>query len=148
MPIRILLLLQIAAAAIVLSVTASRAQSNDAELAFMPATTTVTLLNEGGKYVAVDLKHIDKGGTCRMDKDATLVRLGPGATPGTIRLRYVAPQLSSGGCPFLTEFDLPQSQYDAGRREFLDKKAAAEAKVEEIKKSIGDKWNEITGRKS
>jgi hypothetical protein len=28
------------------------------ELAFMPRTMTVTLLNEGGKYVAVDLKHI------------------------------------------------------------------------------------------
>jgi hypothetical protein len=28
------------------------------ELAFMPQTATVTLLNEGGKYVVVDLKHI------------------------------------------------------------------------------------------
>jgi len=32
------------------------------ELAFMPQTATVTLLNEGGKYVVVDLKHIPQGG--------------------------------------------------------------------------------------
>ena len=41
---------------------------------------TVTLLNEGGKYVAIDLKHIAQGGNCRMDKDATIARIGPGAT--------------------------------------------------------------------
>jgi hypothetical protein len=35
--------------------------------AFMPRTMTVTLLNDGGKYVAVDLKHIAKGESCRMD---------------------------------------------------------------------------------
>ena len=45
------------------------------ELAFMPRTMTVTLLNEGGKYVVVDLRHIPQGGTCRMDKDATMPRL-------------------------------------------------------------------------
>jgi hypothetical protein len=32
------------------------------ELAYMPSTMTVTLLNEGGKYVVVDLKHIPEGG--------------------------------------------------------------------------------------
>ena len=54
-----------------------RAQTADpgVELAFMPRTMTVTLLNDGGKYVAVDLKHISQGGTCRMDKDATIARV-------------------------------------------------------------------------
>lgn len=40
----------------------------------MPRTMTVTLLNDGGKYVAVDLKHIAKDESCRMDKAATIVR--------------------------------------------------------------------------
>jgi len=43
---------------------------------------------EGGKYVAVDLKHIPEGGTCRMDKDATIFRVGRGRTPGTTQVRY------------------------------------------------------------
>jgi hypothetical protein len=54
----------------------------DPELAFMPRTMAVTLRNEGGKYVAVDLKHIPEGGNYRMDKDATIVHVEPGATPG------------------------------------------------------------------
>ena len=41
----------------------------------------MTFLNEGGKYVAVDLKHIPQGGSCRMDKDALIARVGPGASP-------------------------------------------------------------------
>ena len=83
---------------------AAHAQDQSTELAFMPATKTVTLLNEGGKYVAVDLKHIPEGGTCRMDKDATIFKIGPGRTADTIRVRYAAPQISSGGCPFLAVF--------------------------------------------
>jgi hypothetical protein len=98
----------------------------DAELAFMPRTMTVTLLNDGGKYVAIDLKHIDQGGTCRMDKDATLVRVGPGEPAGTVRVRYAAPQLSSGGCPFLTEFNLSAADYAEARKAFEDAKDAAE----------------------
>src|SRR6202795_4745900 len=64
------------------------AQSSDpgVELAFMPRTMNVTLLNEGGKYVAIDLKHIPQGGTCRMDKDATIARMEAGAT-GTTQVR-------------------------------------------------------------
>ena len=118
------------------------------ELAFMPATRNVTLLNEGGKYVAVDMKHIPAGGDCRMDKDATLVRVGPGATPGTTRVRYAAAQLSSGGCPFMTTFDLPDSDYANGRAAFVEMKDEAWKKVEEIKKDLGDKWDEVTGKKS
>ena len=85
------------------------------ELAFMPRTMTVTLLNEGGKYVAIDLKHIAQGGNCRMDKDATIARVGPGAT-GTTQVRYAAAQISPGGCPFMTTFNLPDTEYAARMR--------------------------------
>jgi hypothetical protein len=119
-----------------------------AELAFMPRTMTVTLLNDGGKYVAIDLKHIDQGGACRMDKDATLVRVGPGEAAGTVRVRYAAPQLSSGGCPFLTEFTLSDADYAQARKAFEDAKEAAEKKVEQIKKELGEKWDEVTGKKN
>jgi hypothetical protein len=39
---------------------AARAE-NIVELAFMPQSKTVTLLNEGGKHVAIDLKQISVG---------------------------------------------------------------------------------------
>lgn len=117
------------------------------ELAFLPATMNVTLLNEGGKYVAVDLKHIPEGGQCRMDKDATIVRVGPGASPGTTRVRYAAAQLNPGGCPFMTTFDLPDTEYAKGRAAFVEMKDDAWKKVDEIKKDLGDKWDEVTGKK-
>jgi hypothetical protein len=125
------------------------AQTTDpgTELAFMPATMNVTLLNEGGKYVAVDLKHIPEGGQCRMDKDATIVRVGPGASPGTTRVRYAAAQLNPGGCPFMTTFDLPDTEYAKGRAAFVEMKDDAWKKVDEIKKDLGDKWDEVTGKK-
>ena len=125
-----------------------RAQVVDSgiELAFMPRTMTVTLLNEGGKYVAVDLKHIPQGGTCRMDKDATIARVGPGAT-GTTQVRYAAAQISSGGCPFMTTFDLPNADYAAARAEFVAMKENASKKVDAIKKDLGEKWDEVTGKK-
>ena len=123
------------------------AMAQDAELAFMPNTMTVTLLNEGGKYVAIDLKHIAQGGSCRMDKDATIMRVGAGTAPATTRVRYVAPQLSSGGCPFMTEFEIANDQYAAARKAFEEKKEAAEKKVDEIKKELGEKWDEVMGNK-
>jgi hypothetical protein len=125
------------------------AQSSDpgVELAFMPRTMTVTLLNEGGKYVAVDLKHIAQGGSCRMDQDATIARVGPGTT-GTTRVRYAAAQISSGGCPFMTTFDLPDADYAAARAAFIAMKDEASRKVEAIKKDLGEKWDEVTGKKS
>src|SRR5438552_12710533 len=89
------------------------------EFAFMPRTMTVTLLNEGGKYVVVDLKHIPQGGTCRMDKDATIMRVAVGTSPETTRVRYAAAQVSAGGCPFLTMFDMANTDYAAGRAAFL-----------------------------
>ena len=61
----------LATAALMASALSAQAQATEPgiELAFMASTMTVTLLDEGGKNVAVDLKHIPQGGTCRMDKD-------------------------------------------------------------------------------
>jgi hypothetical protein len=117
------------------------------ELAYMPSTMTVTLLNQGGKYVVVDLKHIPEGGTCRMDKDATIMRVGPGASPETTRVRYVSAQVNVGGCPFLTMFDLANTDYAAGRAAFLKMESDASKKVDEIKRELGEKWTEIFGKK-
>lgn len=136
--------LSIAAMGAVLAPAAVRAE--DADVVFMPRTMTVTLLNEGGKYVTVDMKHIPQGGTCRMDEGAIVVRVEGGAA-GMTRMRYLAPQTHSGGCPFLTTFDIPNDDFKKAQADFATKEAAAKAKVEEIKKSIGDKWNEIVGNK-
>lgn len=138
----------LAALALTASALPAVSQSADSvEFAFMPRTMDVTLLNEGGKYVAVDLKHIAQGEKCRMDKDATLARVGDGAA-GMVRVRYAAAQISSGGCPFLTMFDLPASDYAQGRAQFVAKKDEAWKKVDEIKKDLGQKWDELTGKKS
>src|SRR6476660_6986247 len=113
------------AAALIASALCAQAQTTDPsnELAFMPRTMPVTLLNEGGKYVAIDLKHIPQGGACRMEKDAIIMRVGPSTKAGATLVRYVAPQISSGGCPFLTTFELSEPDYSAARSSFL----AAEA---------------------
>jgi hypothetical protein len=136
--------------AVALTASALSAQGADAdsgaEFGFMPSTMTVTLLNEGGKYVAIDLKRIPQGGTCRMDKDAIIARVGPGAV-GTTRVQFAAPQLSSGGCPFMTQFDLPDADYAAAHAAFDKKKDEATKKLDEVKKQLGDKWNEVTGKK-
>jgi hypothetical protein len=134
-----------APAVLLLATPAAQAQSQ-ADLAFMPSTATVTLLNEGGKYV--DLKHIDQGGKCRMDESATIMRIGPGTSAGTTRVRYVAPQLSPGGCPFLTEFEMPSDQFALARKSFEDKKEQAENKIADLKNQLGDKWDEALGRKN
>ncbi len=126
-----------------------QAQTSDPgiELAFMPRTMTVILLNEGGKYVAIDLKHIDKGGSCRMDEDALIARIGPGTSPATTRVRYAAGQVSSGGCPFLTAFDLADADYAAARASFVKMKDDAWKKVEKIRKDLGEKWDDLTKKK-
>jgi len=127
----------------------AHAQATDPalELAYMPSTMTVTLLNEGGKYVVVDLKHIPEGGTCQMAKDAMIMRVGPGASPETTRVRYVAAQVSAGGCPFLTMFDLANADYAAGRAAFLKVADDASKKVDDIKRELGEKWTEIFGKR-
>jgi hypothetical protein len=137
------------AAALIASALSAHAQATDpgVELAFMPRTMTVTLLNEGGKYVAIDLKHIPQGGACRMDKDATIARVGAGASPGMTRVRYAAAQVSPGGCPFLTAFDLADADYTAGRAAFLKMKDGAWKKVDKIKKDLGEAWDDVTGKK-
>jgi hypothetical protein len=139
----------IATALVLLGATSATAQTTDpgVELAFMPRTMTVTLLNEGGKYVTIDLKHIPQGGTCRMDKDATIARVGPGTIAGTTRVRYAAPQVSSGGCPFMTTFDLSDADYAAARAAFVQMEDDAWKKIDQIKKDLGDKWDEVTGKK-
>lgn len=125
----------------------AQAPDRGVEMAFMPRTMTVTLLNEGGKYVAIDLKHIDQGGPCRMDKDALIARVGPGSTPGTTRVRYAAGQISSGGCPFLTAFDLSDGDYTTARAAFVQMKDEGWKRVDQAKKDLGDKWDELTKEK-
>jgi len=123
------------------------ALADGGELAFLPNTMTVTLLNEGGKYVVVDMKKIEKGETCRLEKDSVIVKIGPGETSGTTKVRYAAPQLSSGGCPLLTEFELPDATYLEARAEFEKSKEEASNRVEGLKKKLGEKWDEFTGAK-
>jgi len=81
-----------------------------------------------------------------MDKDATIARVGEGDR-GMVRVRYAAAQISSGGCPFMTVFDIPAAEYAQGRAEFVAKKEEAWKKVDEIKKDLGTKWEELTGKK-
>ena len=82
-----------------------------------------------------------------MDKDAMIARVGPGARPETTRVRYAAAQVSSGGCPFLTTFDMANSDYAAARAALLRMKDEASKKVEEVKKEMGEKWDEVVGKK-
>jgi len=83
-----------------------------------------------------------------MDKDAAIARMGLGSSPGTTRVRYAAGQVSAGGCPFLTAFDLPDADYAAARAVFLHMKDDAWKKIDEIKKELGAKWEEVTGQKN
>ncbi len=136
-------LLAVALAAIPLSAQAADADSG-IELAFMPNTMDVTLLNEGGKFVTVDMKKLAKGDKCHMEKDAVIMKVGPGATPGTTLVRYAAPNLSHGGCPFMTEFELLDADYNTARAAFTAKTDEASKKIDDLKKQLGDKWNELT----
>ncbi len=95
--------------------------SRHVELAFMPRTMDVTLLNEGGTFVTVDMKTIAKGEKCRVEKDTVVMKVGAGATSGAIRVRYAAPQFNHGGCPFMTEFELSEADYNVGRTAFTAK---------------------------
>jgi len=70
-----------------------------------------------------------------------------GCSPGTTRVRYAAAQVSTGGCPFLTAFDLRDADYAAARAAFIQMKDDAWKKVDEIKKDLGEKWDEVTGAK-
>jgi hypothetical protein len=126
------------------SAASAETADNGIELAFMPSDMDVTLLNEGGKFVTVDLKKISKGEKCHMEKDAVIMKVGPGATPGTTRVRYAAPNLSHGGCPFMTEFEISDADYTAARAAFTAKTEEAQKKIDDLKKQLGDKWTELT----
>ena len=64
-----------------------------------------------------------------------------------VRVRYAAAQVSSGGCPFMTTFDITEADYAAARAAFVAKKADAWKKVDEVKKELGEKWDEVTGKR-
>jgi hypothetical protein len=66
---------------------------------------------------------------------------------GMVRVRSAVAQISSGGCPIMTTFDLPAADYALARAEFVAKKEEALKKVDEIKKDLGIKWEELTGKK-
>jgi hypothetical protein len=136
----------IGALSLSLLIAPAHSEETSFEFAFMPRTMSVVLLNEGGKYVAIDLKHIPQGGSCRMDKDAIILRVGPTAKGKTL-VRYIAPQISSGGCPFLTMFELSEVDYSSARSAFLAKEADARKRIEDLKKQLGEKWDELTGKK-
>ena len=44
-------------------------------------------------------------------------------------------------------FDLPDADYGAARALFVQMKDDAWKKVDEIKKDLGEKWDEVTGKK-
>ncbi len=125
---------------------AAYAESADSgiELAFTAGAMDVTLLNEGGKFVAVDMKKLAKGEKCHLDKDSVIMKVGAGAAPGTILVRYAAPNLAHGGCPFGTEFEISDADYTAARAAFTAKTDEAQKKIDDLKKQLGDKWNELT----
>ena len=49
--------------------------------------------------------------------------------------------------PEQTAFDLPDADYAAARTAFQMKDQASK-KVEQIKKDLGEKWDEVTGKRS
>ena len=120
---------------------------NGVELAFLPSARDVTLLNEGGKFVTVEMKKLAKGDKCHLEKDVVIMKIGPGTEPATTRVRYAAPNLSHGGCPFMTEFEIPDADYTAARAAFTAKTDEASKKIDDLKKQLGDKWNELTQTK-
>jgi hypothetical protein len=76
------------------------------------------------------------------EKDAALARIGPGA----VRVRYAGVQISSGGFPFMTTFDLPDAEYAKGRAAFVQMKEGALRKADEIKRDHMEKWGEVVGK--
>lgn len=127
-------------------VSAAHAETADSsiELAFLPSAMDVTLLNEGGKFVTIDMKKLAKGEKCHLEKDAVIMKVAPGATPGTTRVRYAAANFTHGGCPFMTEFEISDADYTAARAAFTAKTEEAQKKIDDLKKQLGDKWNELT----
>ena len=47
----------------------------------------------------------------------------------------------------MTTFELSDAEYAAARAVFEAKQADASKKVDELKKQLGDKWDELVGNK-
>ena len=47
----------------------------------------------------------------------------------------------------LLTFDITEADYAAARAAFVAKKADAWKKVDEVKKELGEKWDEVTGKR-
>ena len=47
----------------------------------------------------------------------------------------------------MTTFDLSDADYAAARAPFIAMKDEASKKVDDIKKELGEKWDEVTGKK-
>ena len=126
----------------------AHAQDQGVELAFMRGLTTktVTLLNDGGQVRRHRPEGFPQGGTCRMDKDATPFQVGPAALPATCGFATRRHELRRASL-FLTVFDLPDAEYAIGRAAFAEKEDQAKKNVEEIEKDLGEKWDEVTGKK-
>jgi hypothetical protein len=75
------------------------------------------------------------------------MKVGPGQNPNAVRVRFAAPQFKHGGCPFMTEFELSDADYTAAHTAFAAMSDKAKKKFEDLKKQLGDKWNELTGTK-
>ena len=136
-------------AVVALPLVARAVQADSAvEIGFLPSVMDVTLLNDGGKYVTIDMKKIAKVENCHIEKDAVIMKVGPGSGPATVLVRYAEPNLTHGGCPFMTEFELSDADYTAARAAFTAKTDEAAKKVDDLKKQLCDKWNELTGKKS
>jgi hypothetical protein len=75
------------------------------------------------------------------------MKVGPGEAAGTVRVRFAAAQLSHGGCPFMSAFELSDADYKTARNAFTQKTDEASKKVDALKKQLGDKWNELVGSK-
>ena len=82
-----------------------------------------------------------------MDKDDTIVRVGSGCRPRyNTRARSRRPD-ELRRMPVLTTFDLPDADYAAARAAFLQMKDDAWTKVDKIKTDLGEKWDDVTGKK-
>ena len=47
----------------------------------------------------------------------------------------------------MTTFDLPDADYATARAAFIQMQDDAWKKVDQIKKDLGDKWDEVIGKK-
>ena len=139
----------VAALALSLSSVAYAEETNrHAELAFMPRTMDVTLLNEGGTFVTVDMKTIAKGEKCRLEKNTVVMKVAAAATSGAVRVRYAAPQFNHGGCPFMTEFELSEADYNLGRAAFTAKSEDATKVIDHSTKKLRDNSDESAALKN